>query len=178
MKHFSSVSESCILLKTKAFNVQEEILSFNDGTTTRHITAIHRGAVVIIPKLNHETFLLIRQYRHSVGTTLLEFPAGTLEESEDPFSAAKRELIEEVQHSARQWISLGLQHPTPGFCNEVQHCFIACDLYPKAGILDEDEIIDVLHLTKNEIEASIIRGEITDAKSISIYTKAKLMGYI
>lgn len=178
MKQFQSVLESKIILKTKAFDVRDEVLLFSDSKTSHHITAIHRGAVVILPRLENGGFLLVRQYRHSVKESLLEFPAGTLEKGEEPLLTAKRELIEEVQYSAEQWLSLGTQYPTPGFCSEIQHCFLATGLKPQAGTPDEDEIIQVETLSAQEIEHAIIDGTMSDAKSISIYTKAKLRGLL
>ncbi|NMC62569.1 MAG: NUDIX hydrolase [SAR324 cluster bacterium] len=178
MKQFQSVLESKIILRTKAFDVREDVLLFSDSKTSHHITALHRGAVVMLPRLENGNFLLVRQYRHSIKESLLEFPAGTLEKFEEPLLAAKRELVEEVQYSAEQWLYLGTQYPTPGFCNEIQHCFLATGLKPQAGTPDDDEIIQVEALSSKEIENAIVDGRISDAKSISIYTKAKLRGLL
>ena len=51
---------------------------------------VHPGAVVILPFLDADHVLLIRNRRYAVGQTLLELPAGTLEKGEDPLNAAGR----------------------------------------------------------------------------------------
>ena len=53
----------------------------------------HPGAVVILPMLDADTVILIRNYRHAVGQYLLELPAGTLHKGEPPMNAAGRELL-------------------------------------------------------------------------------------
>ncbi len=57
---------------------------------------VHRGAVVILPLLDDRTVLLIRNWRYTVGESLIELPAGTLEAGEEPAVCAARELIEET----------------------------------------------------------------------------------
>ena len=70
--------------------------------------------------------MLLRQYRFAVQARLLEFPAGTLEEGEDPLESMQRELGEEAGYSAAQ---LGCPRarccPCPGYSDEVIHCFLA-----------------------------------------------------
>src|SRR6516164_1717458 len=61
---------------------------------------VHPGAVVILPFLDADHVLLIRNRRYAVGQTLLELPAGTLEKGEDPLNAAGRELLEETGYLA------------------------------------------------------------------------------
>ena len=178
MKQFERVLESRVILETKAFGVQEDVLSYSDGTTSRHITALHRGAVVIIPHLAPRSFLLVDQYRHSIGRTLLEFPAGSLEPEEDPLAAAQREIREEVQHTAEQWTDLGIQYPTPGFCSEIQYCFLAADLRPAFSKCDEDEILIPVELSLDEIHEAVRTGRLVDAKSIAALARAELLGLI
>lgn len=51
--------------------------------------------------------LLIEQYKHGVGSHILEVPAGYLDPGEDPLEAAKRELLEETGYTSTQWEFLG-----------------------------------------------------------------------
>ena len=157
--------------------VTEEIRAASGATTHRTIVR-HPGAVVMIPQCDDMSLLLIHQYRHAIGRSLLEFPAGTLEPGEEPLAAAKRELIEEVGQAASQWVELGSLYPAPGFCNELQHLYLARGLAPRAARPDPDEIIEVTRMRESEVEAAIAEGRMTDAKSIAIYVRAKLLGYL
>ncbi|MGB1251469.1 MAG: NUDIX domain-containing protein, partial [Candidatus Promineifilaceae bacterium] len=55
----------------------------------------HPGSVVMIPMIGNQVVML-KQYRHAVGDTILELPAGTLERGEQPLPSAQRELREET----------------------------------------------------------------------------------
>lgn len=160
------------------YDVVSETLELPSNRVVERATVYHPGAAVFIPKANDGKLILIRQYRHATRSTLLEFPAGTLKKDEDPLECAKRELIEETGFSAQTWKSLGILHPAPGFCSEVQHCFLAEKLSPLKGELDEDEIIEVEHLDIHTIERCIKSGEMTDGKSIALFTRAKLEGLV
>ena len=112
------------------------------------------------------------------GETLLEFPAGTLEPGEAPLECAKRELIEETGYRAEHWRALGITYPSPGYCDEQQHLFMATGLVPEHAAADEDEILEVKRLTVQEVERAIADGALVDAKSIAAYARAKLQGVL
>jgi ADP-ribose pyrophosphatase len=160
------------------FTVVEERLRLATGTIHRHLTVRHPGAVVLVPRQADGTLLVIQQYRYSVRQMLLEFPAGTLEPGEEPLACAQRELAEEVGHTAAGWESLGELYPAPGFCNEVQYCFLASELSPCVAHPDEDEWITILPMRSAEVEQAIRDGRMMDGKSIAVYTRAKLRGLL
>lgn len=81
--------------------------------------------------------------------------------------------------SAQQFIELGQVTPLAGFCDEIQHLFVAKNLSKTARYsCDEDEVIEVLFLTPQELERKIVFGDITDSKTIACLSKAKLCGYL
>jgi ADP-ribose pyrophosphatase len=167
------VTESTTLYKRKLTAVLETVQGL-DGRQFQHETVRHPGAVVILPVNERGDFVLVEQYRHSIGGVILEAPAGTLELGEDPATCAKRELSEEIGMGASTWRSLGVLFPAPGFCDERQHLFLAQDLFPQKGIPDEDEEIAVITISPIELEQAIIDGRVNDAKTCAIYLRAKL----
>jgi len=122
--------------------------------------------------------LFIEQYRHSLRKTILELPAGTLEIGEAPFVCAQREITEEVGMQASEWHSLGELYPAPGFSDEKQYLFVGRGLSECRGTPDEDEIIKVVSLSLTEVDECVLSGRLCDAKSISLVTKARLMGLL
>ncbi|WP_041391007.1 NUDIX hydrolase [Prochlorococcus marinus] len=135
----------------------------------------HPGAALAVPIQENGNVILLRQYRFAVSRRILEFPAGTLEANEDPLSSIKRELGEESGYQAKQWHNLGLMLPCPGYSDEVIHLFLAQNLTPleKKPLGDEDEDIEVLEMTKNELEHAIASGnEPLDGKSITAWHRA------
>jgi ADP-ribose pyrophosphatase len=138
-----------------------------DGRETRREVVEHHGAVAIVPRLDRDTILMIRQYRQAVGETLLEIPAGTLEEGESPDACAARELEEEIGYRAGGLRRMFSQYLAPGYSSEVLHAYFAEDLTPAQGHRDVDEVIEVVPVTTADIEPMILDGRIKDAKTIA-----------
>jgi ADP-ribose diphosphatase len=167
-----------VLHRYRIFTIVEQALRLPSGRAVVRQVVKHPGAVVIIPQLADGRLILIEQYRFAVGETLLEFPAGTLEPGEAPLACARRELIEETGYQAEHWRALGVTYPSPGYCDEQQHLFMATGLVPEHAAADEDEILAVKGLTVQEVERAIADGTLVDAKSIAAYARAKLQGVL
>lgn len=136
----------------------------------------HPGASLAVPVLDDGRVLVLRQYRFAVATRLLEFPAGTLDEGEDPLTTMRRELQEEAGYSAERWDPLGTMLPCPGYSDEVIHLFLARELTPllerPAG--DDDEDLEVLAMTPAELDAALASGdEYLDGKSLAAWFRAR-----
>jgi ADP-ribose pyrophosphatase len=159
----AEVLSTKVLQSYRIFAIVEQALRLPSGRTVVRQVVKHPGAVVIIPQLEDGRLLLIAQYRFAVGATLLEFPAGTLEPGEAPLECARRELIEETGYRAEHWRALGTTYPSPGYCDEQQHLFMATGLVPEHAAADEDEIIEVKGLTVQEVERSIADGRLVDS---------------
>ena len=80
--------ESHTIYRGRVVTLRIDTVRLPNGNTARREIVEHRGAVAIVPLLDRETVLLIRQYRQAVGETLLEIPAGTLEPDEPPDALA------------------------------------------------------------------------------------------
>lgn len=149
-----------------ALNVQN-----SSGSQREYLTVEHPGAVVIVPQLSEHEVLLLRQFRVSLNRYIFEFPAGTLDPNETPLDCAKRELIEETGYQAAEWIPLGTTVPAPGFCNEVQHLFLARQLTPGPSALEEDEVIEPIAVSLDALTKLINSGELEDGKSLAALAK-------
>ncbi|MFZ8834416.1 MAG: NUDIX hydrolase [Candidatus Caldipriscus sp.] len=136
------------------------------GKVFRRQLVRHPGAVVIVPILEDGKVIFERQFRFSFGDYILELPAGTLEEGEDPLECARRELLEETGYIAEDWEKVAEFYLAPGYSTEYMHLFFARKLKFLGGNLDEEEDIEILSLSREEILRSIERGEIRDAKSL------------
>ncbi|WP_260260594.1 NUDIX hydrolase [Vibrio intestinalis] len=172
-------NQKTVLHKWKRIALVEETVELPNGSNIVHTTIAHPGAAVILPIDEQGRVVLINQFRPSLKKWLIELPAGTLEDNEPIAECAARELEEETGYSAQQIIPMGQVTPLAGFCDEIQYLFVAKGLNKTARYqCDDDEIIEVIHLSVDELEQMIINGEISDAKSIACLSKAKLCGYI
>ncbi|ABA20572.1 NUDIX hydrolase [Trichormus variabilis ATCC 29413] len=135
----------------------------------------HPGGALAVPVTPEGKLVLVRQYRFAVQGRILEFPAGTLETTEDPLTTVKREIEEETGYSAQKWDKLGEFFLAPGYSDEIIYAFLARDLEkldtpPKQ---DDDEDIETVLLTPEELERAILDGEPIDAKSITSFFLAR-----
>lgn len=148
-----------------------------DGRTAVREVVDHPGAAVVVPLTAEGEVLLVRQYRYSVGATLLEVPAGTLEPGESPLDCARRELTEEAGATAERFEPLATLYPSPGVLTEVLHCFLATGLHlgTPQGTAEED--LTLVRLPLAEAVARVVAGEIRDAKSVaSLLLTARRLG--
>lgn len=135
----------------------------------------HPGGALAVPVTPEGKLVLVRQYRFTVQGRLLEFPAGTVEQHEDPFATIQREIEEETGYRAGAWQKLGEFFIAPGYSDEVLYAFLAYDLEkldtPPAQDADED--MQTVLLTPTEFEKAMQEGEAIDAKTLSSYLLAR-----
>lgn len=151
----------------KAFDVRRDRVLLPDGRTTNIDVVVHPGAVTLIPVDSAGNILFVRQYRHAVGQELLELPAGTLDEGEEPQACAHREIREETGLSAGRLHKIGEFFLVPGYSTEYMHIFLASDLKPDPLPGDADEFITVEAVAPQKIPDLISQGVLRDAKSLS-----------
>ncbi len=135
----------------------------------------HPGASIAVPITNDGRIVILRQYRFAISRRLLEFPAGTLEANESPLNSMKRELEEESGFTASKWDHLGVMVPCPGYSDEEINIYLARNLQPleEKPLGDIDEDIEVLLMTKDELNQCISSGEeVLDGKSITAWHRA------
>lgn len=147
------------------FDVVRDKVELSNGMIRNRDVVLHNGGVVIVAQ-NDEKIVLVEQYRYPIKQSQLELPAGKLEKDEDPFEAAKRELLEETGYTANHWESLGYIFTSPGFASEKLYIYKAQDLTFVKQQPDEGEIIDFVEINVNEVYKLIKNGTINDAKTI------------
>lgn len=138
-----------------------------DGQTIRRDVVLHPGAVVILPVLDAEHVVLLRNHRFTIDETLWEVPAGTVEPNEPLQTCAERELAEETGYTAAKWRSLGYLYASPGVLNEKLHLFIAEELTPGAPRPEADEELQAVTVRFDEAIRMCLNGDIKDAKTIT-----------
>lgn len=171
----SHLDSAITLHQGRIFRLLRETVTLENGVVTELDVIRHPGAAAIVPFLDPNTLLLIRQYRHAAGGFIWEIPAGTLDPGESALACAKRELIEETGFSAEDWVELGEIAPLPAYSDERIHIFGATDLTPSKQHLDEDEILDVHEVLLDDALSMIRSNRIQDAKTISGLFMANLM---
>jgi len=124
-----------------------------------HIFAITKNQEVV----------LIRQYRHGAGKTLLELPSGCVEKNDtSPIEAARRELLEETGYTSDKFIHVGRLSPNPANHSNVSHCILAMEVeYVAEKKEDFSEIVEVVLMPLKRVRQKLYGGEFIQALYVS-----------
>jgi len=158
--------------KTKIFDgkiisLQVDDVRLPDGNTSKREIVKHPGAVAIIAVTEEEKILFVKQYRKPLERSLIEIPAGRIEEGEEPKITALRELEEETGYTAKDLKFVTSFYTSPGFANEIIHLYITEDIQRLAEPVqgDDDEFIEIIELSLDEAHEYVQTGKIQDAKT-------------
>ncbi|MGQ0602652.1 MAG: NUDIX hydrolase [Anaerolineales bacterium] len=174
----SKVLKRETVFQGRAFNVRVDEVEYAPGRTHRIEIVEHSGAVTLVPVDADGRIYFIRQYRHAVVETMLELPAGTLHDAEDPTLGAQRELQEEIGMRAGKLEHLASFYLAPGYSTELMHAYLATELTPAPLPQDEDESIVVAPLSVAEVMRAVTHGEVRDAKSLAaLFAASRRLGW-
>jgi ADP-ribose pyrophosphatase len=166
MEHSKTIKSEYIY-RGRIVTLRLDTIEMPGGRIFNREVVEHHGAVAIVPKLDADTLLMVRQFRQAVGQYLLEIPAGTLEKGEEPDICASRELEEEIGYRPEKLKHLFSQYLAPGYSSEVLHVYLGEDLVKTEVHPDDDEEIEIVSVKLSNVEEMILQGEIRDAKSIA-----------
>ena len=144
---------------------------------------------MVIPVTLDGRFIMIRQERVPIRTTLWEFPAGQVDDSFAPDdetirATALRELQEESGYELApegELIPLGYYFSSQGFTDE--HCYI----FMARGVVQSPEghnhdagemIMETKSFSREELRSMIASNEIRDANSLCAYARMCARGLI
>jgi ADP-ribose pyrophosphatase len=150
----------------RAVDFRVDTVRLPDGKLATREFLDHPGAVGVVPFLDKDTLVMVRQYRHPVGQVTLELPAGKLDKGEVHLSCVKRELREETGYTARKITRLMNYWPTCAFANEVLHLYVAEGLKPGKMNTDADEFLRCVTVPFRKAVKMAVTGEIKDSKTI------------
>lgn len=161
--------ESWIYRKTeykgRIVSVENGMARMADGSEAPREVIRHPGAVGIVP-FDGKEVVLVRQYRIPVEEYVLEIPAGKLEPGDTPESRAHTELKEETGYTSDRLESAGSFFPSVGILDEIVHLFLAFDLEAGEQALEQDENIELVRMSLDEVRRGLASRSFKDAKTI------------
>lgn len=158
-----------IIAKTRIFRIEAVELEFSNGEQRRYERLLggSRGSVLVVPMLDDDTVLLIREYSTGSGDYQLGLPKGRIEKGENPLQAADREIREEVGYGARDLRLLRTVSIVPSYIQHQTHVILARDLFPDRQEGDEPEPIEVVPWKLSNWQELLAQPDLTEARSIA-----------
>jgi len=144
-------------------------LEFSNGERRRYERLHGRGhgAVVVVPMLDDDTVLLVREYAAGVHRYELGLVRGRIDEGESPEQAADRELQEEAGYGARSLHVLRSLSLAPSYMSHQTHLIIARELYPQRLPGDEPEELEVVPWRLDALHELVLREEFSEGRAIA-----------
>ncbi len=161
------ILSSDILINGRVFDLRRDHVRYPDGRESDYDIIVHSGAVTLVPVNGDGEIWFVRQYRHATGETLLELPAGTIDEEEQPEDCAERELREEIGYAAGSLIKIGEFYLAPGYSNELMHIFFASQLTYDPLQPDAHEFLQTEVYKSSDVFSMLKISEFKDAKTIA-----------
>jgi len=173
MPHEFRVLASEPVYEGRIISLRRDTVAMPGGGDSVREVVHHPGAVAVVALDDGGNVVLLRQYRHPVGTHLWELPAGLRDaDGEPPLETAKRELAEEVQLSADRWSLLLTINNSPGFSDELVQVYLAeglSDVDRPDGFVVEHEEADmtVERVPLAEAVQRVFDGDIRNSSAVA-----------
>ncbi|MBO5859978.1 MAG: NUDIX hydrolase [Clostridia bacterium] len=175
MELFEKTIEKNYVYEGRIINVRNDKAENPDGSPCTREVVEHNGGVCVAPLTADNELIFVRQFRYPYSEVVLELPAGKLEKGEDDGKAGMRELEEETGHLADEFHKIGVFYPTPGYCGEIIHLYVAWNLKETQAHPDEDEFLEVEKIPLDEAVDMVMRGEIPDGKTQTLVMRVAEM---
>ncbi|BCX04237.1 MAG: NUDIX hydrolase [Candidatus Roseilinea sp.] len=161
--------------------LREDIAELPNGKTTIYGVCEMNACVGVLPFVDDEHVVMVRQYRYVFGEGhRWEMPTGGCKPGESPEASAQRELIEEIGCRAGSLQYINTHYTSKSVCHEVAHLFIARDLVRVADgaiVPDDTEFLEVAVLPFKDVLDMVLDSEIRDAMTvIAVLWAARKLG--
>ncbi len=157
-----------IVAESKLFKIESVDLEFSNGNTRVFERFLGtRNSVMIVPIIDEDTLLLVKEY--AVGTERYEitFPKGIIDLNESLHAAANRELKEEVGFGANSLYLMKELTSAPGYAAGKMYMILAQNLYREKLAGDEPEDIEIIKCKISDIDKFVMREDFTESRSIA-----------
>ena len=156
---------STTLRQMGKLTLREDVWRLPTGSERAYPVLAVGLTVGVVPFVDPEHVLLVRQFRHLARTNSWELPGGSGLPGETAEAAAQRELREEGGYRAGRLTFLTRFYPSNAYLDEEAHCFIGEDLTVDALPSDDDEFFERRVIPFREAVAMALGDEITESVS-------------
>lgn len=136
-----------------------------DGTINDHYYVLeYPNWVNMVGITEDNKLLVIKQYRHAAEEIILEIPAGTIEEGEEPQFAAEREMLEETGYAFSKIEKIAELYANPATSKNITHTYLMQGgKKVQEQDLDESEDIEVMLVSMEEAKELLLQNKFGQA---------------
>ena len=151
------------------YNVERIELEFSNGVQRvyQRLVTSNLGAVIIVPMLDENTVMLVREYAVGLHAYEIGLPKGRLEKGENVLDGANRELKEEIGYGARDLKEQTALTLAPGYMRHRTHLVMAQDLYEETLPGDEPEPLECIPWPIADLTTLVSRDDCTEGRTIA-----------
>jgi ADP-ribose pyrophosphatase len=147
--------------------LREDIAELPNGRTTTYGVVEFGDCVGVLPFVDRDHVLLVRQYRYVQGEGhRWEMPTGGVKQGETLEQAAQRELAEESGFRAGRLVHVSSYYTSKCICEETAHLYIGEELTPAAATPDDTEFFQRRSFPFDEALRMALQGQIMDSMSV------------
>ena len=155
------------IYKNKWMRLREDIAELPNGHTTIYGVCEFGECVGVLPFVDDQNVLLVRQYRYvQQENHRWEMPTGGIRTGETAEQAAQRELMEEGGYCADQLTWISTYYPSKSVCYETAHLFVGQSLVSAGAVPDDTEFFEKAVIPFEEAVKMVEKSEIRDSMSV------------
>jgi ADP-ribose pyrophosphatase len=156
-----------IVYENPWMKLREDKARLPDGQTTIYGVVIFGDCVGVLPFVDADHVLLVRQYRYVQGEAhRWEMPTGGVKNGETLEQAAQRELAEEAGYHAGRLVHVSSYYTSKCICDETAHLYIGENLRVAQASPDDTEFLQRRVFPFDEALRMALEGEIMDSMSV------------
>lgn len=162
------IHKSEVVARSRLFRVEALDLKFSNGEQRvfERLASRGYGAVLVVPMIDDDTILMIREYAAGTERYELGLPKGKVDAGETLIEAANRELMEEVGYGSHNIQHLKSVSLAPGYMGHRTNLLLARDLYPAKLEGDEPEPLEVVPMKLSELDQLVATDECSEGRSL------------
>lgn len=163
------VLSSSYPISTPFLQLRSDVIELPGGSIiSNYYVRESRGFSVVCALTTDERVVLVRQYKHGAGRSVLELPAGAVDAGETPLDCATRELAEETGYVGDDPQLIGSYLADPTNSNGWFHLYLVRNAEARvAQAFDPTENITLEFASLGELRAMVRDGRIETGSQVA-----------
>ena len=164
------------IYQNRWMRLREDLAEMPNGKTTIYGVVECAECVGVLPFVDQDHLVLVRQYRYVYGEDFRwEMPTGGVKPGETFEEAARRELREESGYDAAELRPVSTYFTSKSIMREIGHLYLGRGLVQVQALPDETEFFESAVMPFDEALALVQANEIRDSMTVIAVLQAALL---